>query len=102
MKSTKLATINNIYDEHLTTKFRSYIKKDKTEKIYINKNEFRFLAKIDQVDQFLSDLFCIFCVEIAYYIASLSARYKLQLTILLLFWNDTNVTNVYTDSRDLY
>ena len=99
---TKLATINDIHSEYLTAKFRSYIERDKTERIHINKNEFRFFAEIDQVDQFLSDLFCVLCVKITYYVASLPARYKLWLIILLLFQNDTNITDVHTNSRDLY
>ena len=75
--ATKLATINDICGKYLIAKFGSYIERDRTERIHINKNEFRFFAEINQVDQFLSDLFCVFCVEIAYYIASLPARYKL-------------------------
>ena len=47
--ATKLATINNIYKEYLIAKFRSYIERDRTEKIHINKNEFGFLTKINQV-----------------------------------------------------
>ena len=50
--ATKLAIINNICGEHLTAKFRNYIKRDKTRRIYTNKNKFKFLAKINQVDQF--------------------------------------------------
>ena len=45
--ATKLATINNIYGKYLIAKFRSYIERDKTKRIYINKNVFGFFTEID-------------------------------------------------------
>ena len=83
-----------------TMKFGSYLERGGFGKIFTAKVDKEMLESIDEVGNFVSEVFSKVCKEVAINVRQVPQQYKLWDAITLMFWNVTSISKVHVDVRD--
>jgi hypothetical protein len=95
--------VSDVREAYATVMFSSYIERGGSDRIFTKKVHEScpdFLESIDGVGKFLSHMFKLVCREVAACVQSVPEELHLWEAITFMFWNATNITTCYTDSRD--